>query len=309
MQWSPSPPLEVVTILQYEPFLQQCFRTMEGVLFAHELQCEIKFQKVNEAFSTHIQKYYVEFARNALRLIYFCGFVPWRVRTLPSGDKVPETLPIGSFQWNIRVTDRVEAKEKPLLQYEITNCTCSIDIKEIKIFQAFPPVFTRSFHQCTSPLTFAVRIYKDYLASRNRVVAVHDWNAMPHLVVESAQKVRINSAPEARVIGSNYARGVGGDGFSGGDRAPLGHAFRNVDILAMMRNNGVDTSSCNLFVLPDDCSMELLGPLSTQEDPESLLLQYHKSICDILGVPAGLLMHQMVYPMNTMSIRGCLVTR
>jgi hypothetical protein len=33
--------------------------------------------------------------------MYVCGFVPWRLRMLSTGDPVPEVLPLGMFMWTI----------------------------------------------------------------------------------------------------------------------------------------------------------------------------------------------------------------
>lgn len=38
--------------------------------------------------------------------MFTCGFVPWRLRRIDSGDIVPEVLPLGTFTWSVEVNKR-----------------------------------------------------------------------------------------------------------------------------------------------------------------------------------------------------------
>eukprot|EP00961_Rhodomonas_salina_P092999 1252014-Rhodomonas_salina.1 len=77
--------------------------------------------------------------------MYFCGFVPWRVRLLPSGDRVPEALPVGSFQWRVHIPeDKAKKGRVPLIEYFLTSCTCNVRLEDVHIFEVFAPTYTRS---------------------------------------------------------------------------------------------------------------------------------------------------------------------
>ncbi len=120
---------ESIMLLQYEPFMLQCLRVLESTCFAQDIECSVRGQAVGPDFRRHVRTYYGPFCQRALRLMYFCGFVPWRVRTLPSGDRVPETLPLGSFEWNVRAADREQCRQHALLRYEVTSCTCGVPLE------------------------------------------------------------------------------------------------------------------------------------------------------------------------------------
>lgn len=63
---------------------------------------QVRGQKPTPAFQRHINRYYTDFCEQAIRSMFACGFVPWRLRRLLSGDIVPEVLPLGTFSWGIR---------------------------------------------------------------------------------------------------------------------------------------------------------------------------------------------------------------
>ena len=157
-----------VLLLQYEPFVQQCLRVVESTCFAQDIVCSVRGQAVGDAFKCHIRDHYMPFCQRALRLMYFCGFVPWRIRTLPSGDKVPEALPLGSFEWNVRAADRDECRAKPLLRYEVTSCTCGVPLDEVIVHEMTPPAYTRALHECTAPMAFVVKAYREYTLACER---------------------------------------------------------------------------------------------------------------------------------------------
>jgi hypothetical protein len=68
------------------------------------------------AFQEHLNKYFIPFCEEAIRLFFVCGFVPWRLRKLEgtSGDVVPEVLPLGTFSWSTELLNEKRRRE----QYE-----------------------------------------------------------------------------------------------------------------------------------------------------------------------------------------------
>jgi hypothetical protein len=121
---------ELVTLMQFEPFIQQCVRVIESACLSRDLECSTLFKTTTSRFQQHLEVYYKPFCRDAIRLFFFCGFVPWRLRTLDSGDKVPEALPIGSFRWSVRPCTKAEAaRGEPLLVYELSTCSLAVALK------------------------------------------------------------------------------------------------------------------------------------------------------------------------------------
>jgi hypothetical protein len=55
--------------------------------------------KATDKFEAFVQRHYVRFCEDAIRAMFTCGFVPWRLRKLSSGAWIPETIPMGTFVW------------------------------------------------------------------------------------------------------------------------------------------------------------------------------------------------------------------
>lgn len=64
-------------------------------------------------FQDHINKHWIPFCEEAVRMFYVCGFVPWHVRRIPStGDLVPEVLPLGTFTWTVELRTEKERRRE-----------------------------------------------------------------------------------------------------------------------------------------------------------------------------------------------------
>ena len=56
--------------------------------------------EATEKFQKHIDRYWIPFCEEAIRMFFVLGFVPWHLRRLQStGDLVPEVIPLGTFDW------------------------------------------------------------------------------------------------------------------------------------------------------------------------------------------------------------------
>ena len=93
----------------------------------HALQgvsCKISGKDVSQRFNEFLQRHYLTFCEHAIRCMFTCGFVPWRLRRIDTGDIVPEVLPLGTFTWSIEVNQRPSGRHKDKLtktEYERTN--------------------------------------------------------------------------------------------------------------------------------------------------------------------------------------------
>ena len=83
-----------------EPTLQQCFKIIESTCLSQGVCCLINGKECSSRFQHHIDNHYIAFLKESLRAMVIFGFVPWRVRRLHSGDRVPEVMPLGTFDWH-----------------------------------------------------------------------------------------------------------------------------------------------------------------------------------------------------------------
>lgn len=92
-------------LLTSEPHVQECLQLIENMCLSRELKLTMGGQAPTAAFNSFVQRHYLLFLKNAIRQAHGLGFVVWCVRKLPSGDKIPEVLPLGTFTWTVEPDD------------------------------------------------------------------------------------------------------------------------------------------------------------------------------------------------------------
>ena len=88
--------LEIVT---QDPLVQQALKVVQGTCLSRGIFLQVRGKQMTKKFEQYVNMYYKPFCENSLRCMFLCGFVPWRLRRLHTGDIVPEVLPVGSFSW------------------------------------------------------------------------------------------------------------------------------------------------------------------------------------------------------------------
>ena len=90
--------LELIT---QEPTMQNCFKVIEGSCLAQGVQLKVGGGAPSKAFQRFMDMHYISFCEQAVKCMFACGFVPWRLRKLPTGDPVPEVIPFGLYTWTV----------------------------------------------------------------------------------------------------------------------------------------------------------------------------------------------------------------
>jgi hypothetical protein len=99
-------------IINHDPSMQRSLTIIEEYIFSNNPKITITGQDTSDRFRFFFVKYFIAIARQIQRYNLFCGFVPWTVDTLSSGEKVPKVLPIGAFSWTVIPVDRKSKKRK-----------------------------------------------------------------------------------------------------------------------------------------------------------------------------------------------------
>ena len=86
-----------------EPIIQQVFSIIDSVCLSNGIKI-ISPKETTPDFQRHMDTHWMPFLRAAVRAMHAYGFVPWRLMTLPTGDKIPEVLPAGTFRWSSEVS-------------------------------------------------------------------------------------------------------------------------------------------------------------------------------------------------------------
>jgi hypothetical protein len=75
-------------------------KVVSSTCLAHGIEIKSESGKPAEKFEAFVQRHYTGFCEDAIRCMFTCGFVPWRLRKLDSGAWIPETIPLGTFVWS-----------------------------------------------------------------------------------------------------------------------------------------------------------------------------------------------------------------
>lgn len=152
------------------------------------LACGLKDVKVTEngqrlkpEFDQTIALHMTTFLRQAVDLIYFCGFVPFVFRKV-QGVKCPIALSLGSFAWSVGPIEKGKALEHASLhQYQIKKISGTYDENEVLIMPRFLPDATGT--HMSSPLD---DLLSEFLTLQHyQLILKHtlSWNKNKHLVV------------------------------------------------------------------------------------------------------------------------------
>ena len=168
-----------------EPVIQQCFSTIESICLAHGVR--VKGAKAD--FQKFVDRYWVPFLGHSLRAMYMYGFIPYRIRKLETGDKIPEVLPPGTFRWAI-VSDE---KSPDILSYKITMQPGIKDVGTIHVekwVQTDYMVNENSilFATVSSPISYVIESYKILQDALKRQAHADAWNCTARLAVADEPK-------------------------------------------------------------------------------------------------------------------------
>jgi hypothetical protein len=101
-----------------EPTIQSCLKIIQSTCLAQGLELRVAGGgTASKKFQDHLDNHYVRFCEQAIRSMFACGFVPWRLRKLSSGDPVPEVIPMGLFMWSTETLSERERSRESTLQH------------------------------------------------------------------------------------------------------------------------------------------------------------------------------------------------
>jgi len=287
---------ETLELVTCDPYFRKCFHVLEDACLSNDILCFIGCCKSTPKFHAFVQRHYKAFCKDALKAFYFCGFVPYHMTRLQSGDTVPEVLPLGTFSWRVEVCTKTMPKHysgehsstalrRPLIRYMVTHTVCEIPLESIQVFEFTAPVYHKHGANNTSPLHSAVRAYNEYHRARKYEGMADDWNVRAHLVATTHKTNLNNDGPQGEKIRTGIAYGGGGVTSYAPDIDD--QAVRNLNILQMIKGNGIDLDTIDLFTMPQNTALDSLRALSLVTDTENMRRTYMLSVCGLMGVPVA----------------------
>jgi len=294
-------------LVTHEPTVLQCFNIVESTCLSQGLFCKIGGERCGEGFQKFLNRHYVPFCRQAVRAMFTYGFVPWGIRQLESGDRIPEILCNGTFHWFTEVPSRDakainQQKTRGHVAYRV-QITSALDVKDedIEIYAYTPPsldvsVNSMLYATVPSPLSHVLIDYKNLRQAQIRRSHADAWNTTAKLICSFKPTVRVQEDPSSSLMDfadESYfqpAMHLGLPAF-----APVGATnlwSRDRQIRQQFEVPGA-THTPDVFTLPRDHDVAQQPMLVPCEDMEFLLGKFQRDVAAVMGIPEEMVRSQV----------------
>jgi hypothetical protein len=295
-----------------EPTVLQCFKVIEATCLSQGIFCRVRGAVVTERFQRFIDDHYLPFCKAAIVAMYTYGFVPWRLRALGKGDRVPEVMPPGTFSWYTEVGPgeqasdpgrfrpaqkrRREDDDSRLVVYRIQPSAGGVREEDVFIHITTQPSLdvsvNSSLHATVpSPLASLLTEYKNLREAQKRRSHADAWNTTARLVSTFKPSMRVEDNPTQYLmdfVHENYYAppAIGQSLF------PPFQACNVWQREHVMRRQFIETPSNHhpeVYALPRDHDVVPQAALAPCEDLTFLLEKYRHDVSALMGVP-----HEMI---------------
>ena len=294
-----------------EPTIQQCFRIMESTCLSQGIYCKIDGKVASQEFLDHLDQFYTGFCRAALRAMCVYGFVPWRVRKLPSGDFVPEVLPAGTFSWftelnyskkeSFSASDGQPNKRKhadlhdfdsAMVIYRLIPTSGVFKEEDVDIYVFIVPsldIMNNSMLYATvpSPLAHLLTDYKALRQGQIRRSHADAWNTTAKVITEFDPKLRVEDNPTQYLMDfvheDFYQPPSGAQAMYPPFEAH--NVWQREQVIRRQFEENPSVHYPEVFALPRDHRLAQQQKLEPCEDIQFLNEKYKRDVCSILGIP------------------------
>lgn len=290
-----------------EPTLQQCFKIIESTCLSQGICCMIDGKECTPRFQRHIDLHYTAFLKEALRSMIIFGFVPWRVRRLSSGDRIPEVMPLGTFDWHTELGPtqqdrRYNPRKRKLITgidddtrlviYRVTPTVGDVKEEDVHVYIHTPPALDISVNSVTaatvpSPISHVLTDYRNLRNAQLRRSYADAWNTTAQLISTFKPSVVGNDDPSQYLMDfwheSNFnVPHVGQNPYPRMDA----HNWFERDVLIRRQIERPTTTHCpQVYTLPRDHDLVQQPMLAPCEDLQFLSDKFRRDICSATGVP------------------------
>lgn len=291
-----------------EPTLQQCFKIIESTCLSQGICCLINGKECTARFQQHIDTQYCSFLKEALRAMIIFGFVPWRLRRLSSGDRVPEVMPLGTFEWHTELGPTQEKRNQyisgrkrktpsgidddtRLVVYRVVPNVGDVKEEDVSIYIHTTPALNISVNSVMSatvpsPISHVLTDYKNLRNAQIRRSYADAWNTTAQLISTFKPNVVGNDDPTQYLMDfvheSNFKiPHVGQNPYPQLEA----HNWFERDVLIRKQIERPSTHRPQVYTLPRDHDLVQQTMLSPCEDLQFLSDKFRRDICSATGVP------------------------
>jgi hypothetical protein len=298
--------LELVTS---DPTLLQCFKVIEATCLSQGLYCRVGASATTPKFQRFLDDHYLPFCKAAILAMFTYGFVPWRLRSLGHGDRVPEVLPPGTFTWYTEVGpeeqatrgggrmperhDCVAAEDRSrLVVYRIRPTAGGVREEDVSVYIATPPSLDVSgnsslYATVPTPLASLLTDYKNLREAQKRRSHADAWNTTARMISTFKPSLRVEDNPSQYLmdfVHENYYAPPA----MGQSLFPPIQAHNVWQREHVIRRQFMETPSSHhpeVYALPRDHDLVQQHNLEPCEDLTFLLEKFRHDVAALTGVP------------------------
>ena len=265
----------LLELLTSEPFMQECLQMIENICLSRELDFTMPDGgAATGKFKAFINRHYPRFLKNAIRQAHGLGFVVWCVRRLPSGDKIPEVLPLGTFTWTVEM----DPTNRSTLRYRIQLTVKEVPFHVTEWVQPNFNVNEGSILHATvqTPLSHLIEEYRILRETIRRYHHADAWNTTARIVVSSDPKQFNHEASQKEVFDTL-------DFLKGAMETRKKQTLTQVE--EVFANQRPSNHQEMVYELPPHHHVEQMPVLKPVVDIDYMTNKFRHSVCSLLGIP------------------------
>ena len=265
----------LLELLTSEPFMQECLQLIKNMCFSRKLDFTVGGSAPSSTFKAFVNRYYYPFLKNAMRQAQGLGFVSWCVRKLPSGDRVPEILPLGTFTWTIEP----DTSDRRSLRYRV-QLTAIKDV-EFHTTEWIQPSFNVNEGSilCATVPTPMAHLIEEYSILRETTRRYHNadaWNTTARLIVSHEPKEFNHEASQKEVFETlDFLKG-----------AIESKKKQTASAVEQAFQSNPSNHREIVYELPPHHHLEATPVLKPVADLAFMTNKFRQFVCSLLGVPS-----------------------
>ena len=269
----------LLELLSSEPFMQECLQMIENICLSRELDFTVQRVPPSAEFKAFVNRHYPRFLKNAIRQAHGLGFVVWCVRRLPSGDKIPEVLPLGTFTWTVEM----DPTHSSTLRYKVQLVVKDVPFHVTEWVQPNFNVNEGSILHATvqTPLAHLIEEYRILRETTKRYHHADAWNTTARIVVSSDPKQFNHDASQKEVFDTL-------DFLKGAMETRKKQTLTEVE--EVFANQRPSNHSEMVYELPPHHHIEQMPVLKPVADIQFMTNKFRHSVCSLLGIPPEMVM-------------------
>lgn len=299
-------------MIHSEPMIERCLSLVTSHVLVNGITCytEDQTRAPTPKFQAFVSRYYVPFCRDAIRVFFMLGFVPWRIRRVldytGAMQKIPEVLPLGTFEWTVSAGNNEDGnrdnnnssnskqnKNNKRKRTDAPTTNYNLRMKGVKVenYHVYEYIAPDLTTQCSSPLSTLIPLFIRLQISRTCLSRAQEWNSSARFAVEHEERMQQNQlAEDGMALHRDVINSRFDDVYSDGVAEQTKQRAAVVE--EQLRVAGVPINA-HIITLPKNHRFRNLDPVATDNGAVTQLeIEFQRSVCHATGVSPSMVMQQ-----------------